>query len=131
MVGSDALKAAEQHTPAHCHEMETDLIEDLLLALDCEVTPRNVRAVDYFIEQVATGRAGEVLRHWLLVLDGNVETVALRRVVLGDGGQSLRDAAKQSGISHVALWKAEARLRERLKLPPARIGEADERPNDK
>ncbi len=131
LVGTDALAAAELDPAVRCQEKATDLIEDLLLCLDSPVTDRNVRAVEQYLSDLATVRAAETLRHWLLVLDHNAEAVALRRVVLGDCGEPLREAAKHARVSHVALWKAEGRIRAKLGLQPAATVEADGRPEQR
>jgi hypothetical protein len=81
-------------------------------------TEEMAEQLDAIIAAEAVRGASAMLRHLLYALDGTAAGVALQRVILGDQGESLRDAASRAGKSHVALHKHERQVRERLTAGP-------------
>lgn len=80
------------------------------LPVSIELAEELERAID--VE--ATRRAAEAVRRIALRLEGSAAAVALRRVLAGTEGESLREAAMGAGCSHVAIWKLERKIKRRL-----------------
>jgi hypothetical protein len=88
------------------------------ILVEAGVTPS---ALDEVVEQIdgvahslaityAATRMLDVMQ-WL---DGSHAGVALKRVLIGDGGKSLRQAAKDVGISAPGLLKLERKIKARI-----------------
>jgi hypothetical protein len=98
---------------------DRERIEDCLLASGVAVRKVGEIADDLerLLEQLATRKASEAVRHLLRKLDGTAAGKVLQRVVLG-AEESLEEIGRQSGISKVGAFKAEQRIRERLTASP-------------
>jgi len=90
------FEIALEQTPApdpelnDCEQIAAVLEDGGILAL-----PEIVHRLDALIDARAHRRAGEALRQILRTLTGTPAGRALERVVLGDGGRSLADDAKE------------------------------------
>lgn len=73
-----------------------------------------VAELEAVFEEQVNRRAGEAIRRIGLRLEGSAAAVALRRVLAGTEGESLREAAVGAGCSHVAIWKLERKIKRRL-----------------
>lgn len=95
------------------------LVEDALIEAGAapDLVERAAGPLAEIVEDASHAEAAGVLRAVLWKLDGTAGGVALRRVLIGSDA-SLREDAKAAGTSHVALWKAEKRVRGRLGLTP-------------
>lgn len=109
----DVPEAADVAAPQAVNVAE--LIEDTLLdgQHPLDNLHRTLQELEALIVTEANRRAGATIAELLHKLPGPTGE-ALRRVVLGDRGESLRDAAKRVGCSHVSLIRAEHRIRRRL-----------------
>jgi hypothetical protein len=96
-----------------CQELENLLLEHFAIA-----PPALIESLDKLIERHAYALAGEALRRLLKKIPANTASaVALRRVLSGDREETTREAGKRCGVSHVAVLKAEKRLRKWTGLP--------------
>lgn len=108
-----ALEQVHSEIPApEQPKNEHEEIEEMLYQCGLPANSTAVMAIDKAIDERALRRAGEAIRQFALKLPKNcAASIAMRRVLIGDGGESLRDEAKASGVSHVAIFKAEKRIR--------------------
>lgn len=65
-------------------------------------------------EEDSMARTCEALRLMLTRLTGTAAEVALRRVALGEEGQTLREASKEARCSHVRLHELQRKIRAKL-----------------
>ena len=80
-----------------------------------------VLALERLIDRLAFRRAGEALHRLSLRLPSNtVAGIALARVIRG-AEEPVRESAKRCKVSHVAILRAEKRIRKHLRLPPGSV----------
>lgn len=114
------LLALEVAAPApEISEMEQ--IETLLEenGFTLEQASKAAVLLEPYISDLVLKRSGETLRHLLLKLSNTSAGIALQRVILGDDGESLRDAGKRvtpKPISGAGMLKLERTIRQRLTL---------------
>jgi DNA-directed RNA polymerase specialized sigma24 family protein len=81
--------------------------------------PALVFDLERLLHRLAYRLAGEALHRLSLRLPRHSAAgVALARIIRGPEGESLREAARRCGASGVAVWKAEKRIRQHLRLTP-------------
>lgn len=110
-------KALEK-APAVEQEPAVELLIEQVLqehGMPAAEIPEALERLDGLALRLSVLRMVEYLRRILNDLEGTAAGVALRRAILGSEGEGLRVAAKDLGISHVALWKREKAIRKRLK----------------
>jgi len=93
---------------------EVQLLEDLLdVGVIIPDPSATLAIIGEALDQAGDQRAAEALARMAARLDGTAAGVALRRVIVGDD-EPLREAAERTGTSHVAIFKQEKRIRQRL-----------------
>lgn len=86
--------------------------------------PAAVDVIENALDIAGDNRGADCLAHMIARLDGSAAGEALRRVVFGSD-EPLRDAAARVGSSHVAIFKQEKRIREKLGLTAEPLLETD------
>jgi hypothetical protein len=110
--------AEHQTTPRDAAELDA-LAELVDLLDDAGLKPEQCEEIKESFLRLARqeGRllAADTLRTLLTSMDGCAAGVALRREILGTDGESLRDAAKGKGFSHVAVSRHTKQINKRLR----------------
>jgi hypothetical protein len=97
---------------------DREQLEDLFLEHNVFPTQSLIEQLDRLIDEKAIERGGEVIRATLRKITGTPAGRALERVVLGDGGKSLEDDAKEVGCTRQNLHKQVKAIRRRLTAGP-------------
>ena len=106
--------AAPEPTMSELEQVEIALEE---AGFTLSQASRAAEALESTIERIAIERAAETIRHLLLRLGNTSAGIALQRVILGDQGESLREAAARvepKSISAAGMLKNERAIRARL-----------------
>ncbi|HYE32168.1 MAG TPA: hypothetical protein VEH27_12120 [Methylomirabilota bacterium] len=94
----------------------TDLLEDLLL--DAGVAPSKVPAMverlETVLDDMALREAGLLVAAIAARLEGCTAAVALRRVLVGDHGESLEEAAQRAGVAKQSLHEMQRKIAARV-----------------
>jgi hypothetical protein len=100
-------------TPAPRPEVsEAERIAELLEQHGIDARRELVLDLEKILTRLSFKMAGEALRRFALRLPENsAAAVALRRVMLGPGEETTREAGRRCKVSHVAILKAEKRIR--------------------
>lgn len=91
-----------------------ELVQDLLEVNNVLLPDPVIRELERIIEREAMCRAGVAMHDIVDCLEGSGPGIALKRVLAGPQGKSLREAAEEARCSHVRIWFLERRITERL-----------------
>jgi hypothetical protein len=98
----------------------SDAIAEALAGAGVAPTGHLVEALESLVIEWAIQRAAEALHDIGLRLGDTATGHAFRRAVLGDDEEPVRKVAERVGVSHVALVKSAAKIRQRLGGLPSR-----------
>ncbi len=91
----------------------TDAVAECLADAGIVAPPDVFAAINRAIDASVHRRGGDMLAEFLRIIDGTAVAEAVRRLLLMDE-MPLRDSGKAAGVSHAAISKAEARIRQNL-----------------
>ena len=108
----EALVSGTEAAPSATLDLAGE-IEETLLDAGLPATTNVIEALEDVCESAAIRLAADFIRSWAWALKG-ARGVAIRRQILGDSGETLRDCEELDGVPKSSLARHETAVRKKV-----------------